>query len=106
MIRLDQDFDGETIGREVLFPDTESLRRANAAAQKFMRLPNTLGERIWGPMMRTCGPPIYTELELLIEATRKHAANNAVDQLLKACVSLSDYRIKQMVRPARSEVKS
>ena len=44
----------------------------------------TPGERIWGPMMRMSGPPLYTELDLLVMATRSRIANDAVEALLRA----------------------
>jgi hypothetical protein len=35
-------------------------------------------------MMRMSGPPLYTELDLLVMATRSRIANDAVEALLRA----------------------
>jgi hypothetical protein len=59
----------------------------------------TPGERIWGPMMRVSGPPIYSELDLLIMATRKRCANRDVDELLKASMFITGKKPFRMVIP-------
>lgn len=98
-MKLTRDSEGEVIGLDVLYPAPKHFEQVDREIRKLLVEPLTLGERIWGSMMRVSGPPLYTELELLVMATRKRCANAAVDELLKASMFITGKKPYSYVIP-------
>lgn len=82
-MKLARDFEGNVIGLDVLYPDPKHFEQVDREIRKLLVDPLTLGERIWGPMMRMSGPPAFSELDRLVMTTRRQTANRAVEELLR-----------------------